>query len=308
MPRHTVTTRLARHRAARCGFTLVELLVVIGIILVLMTMLLPALTKVRRQMNITRCGSNLHDIGEALMIYAASNGGALPEFNAHPTATDPTPQSGKWLWDVEVGTRDALVSSGAQQKNLYCPVQEDQQNTNVLWDYDDSTPLSISNGSGLLPNPDGSISGFGVMGYFFLILRPDNAYPNVTPSLWSMPSSDPNFTITTWRYQKTIVPSNLGCNPARSNVAAETEIVTDVTADDGNGNFGSVPGGYTLPQQSAHWFGGLPIGGNILFMDGHVASRAFTAASVPGPNADINNPDIMHYRCTGPGSAVRFYF
>jgi prepilin-type processing-associated H-X9-DG protein len=286
----------------------VELLVVIAIVAILISILLPALSKVRRQANITRCASNLHDIGQALMIYAASNGGALPQFDAHPTATNPSPLTGKWLWDAEAGLRDALVSSGAQQRNLYCPVQEDQQNISVLWDYADSTPLSISNGSGFSPNPDGSVSGFGVMGYFLLTLRADNLYPNVTPSLWSTPTTDPNFTIKTWRYQKTIVPNNSGCNPERSNVAAETEIVTDVTADDGNGNFGAVPGGYTLPQQSAHWFGGLPVGGNILFMDGHVTNRAFTAGSLQGPNADVNNPEIMHYRCTGPGRTVRFYF
>ena len=162
IPRLIFSTARMKANATRTAFTLVELLVVIGIILVLITMLLPALNKVRRQANITRCASNLHDIGQALMIYAASNNGALPQFDAHPTATNPNPPGGKWLWDAEVGLRDALVSSGAQQRNLYCPVQEDQQNISVLWDYDDSTPASIASGSGLSPNPDGSISGFGV--------------------------------------------------------------------------------------------------------------------------------------------------
>jgi prepilin-type N-terminal cleavage/methylation domain-containing protein/prepilin-type processing-associated H-X9-DG protein len=301
-------------RDVRAGFTLVELLVVIGIILVLVGMLLPALSKVRRQTNITACAANLHDIGAALIIYAADNRGSLPQFNPHPTATNPGAPGGAWLWDVEVGMRDALVDAGAHRGNLYCPVQADQQDSNLLWDYHDSNPNSEI--TGLSANSDGSVSGFAVMGYFFLTLRaePDatSGYPDVTPSLWFTPASDPKFTsaiangLGTWRYQKTIVANNTGCVPYRTSVAAETEIVTDATADDGTGNFGNIKGGYIFPHQSAHWFGGLPIGGNILFLDGHVANRGFKASSIPGPNADVNNADIMHWRCSSGN--IRFYF
>src|SRR5262245_16711075 len=62
----------------RGGFTLVELLVVIGIIAVLVGVLLPALSKARQQANNVKCQANLRSLGQALALYVVQNKGFFP--------------------------------------------------------------------------------------------------------------------------------------------------------------------------------------------------------------------------------------
>ena len=65
------------HHAKR-GFTLVELLVVTGIIAVLIGVLLPALSRAREAATAVKCGANLHQIGQGIAIYIANNKGTFP--------------------------------------------------------------------------------------------------------------------------------------------------------------------------------------------------------------------------------------
>jgi prepilin-type processing-associated H-X9-DG protein/prepilin-type N-terminal cleavage/methylation domain-containing protein len=76
------------------GFTLVELLVVIGIIAVLIGILLPALNKARKQARLIQCMSNLHQWGIGIQNYANQQNGLLPTDGQG----DGNSQSDPWNW------------------------------------------------------------------------------------------------------------------------------------------------------------------------------------------------------------------
>src|SRR5262245_24051999 len=93
MNRQTPSTTIARKPA----FTLVELLVVIGIIAILVAILLPALARARQQAQTVGCASNLRQLFAATEIYATMN----RNFMLPSTAGTGSAQSYNW-WGVGV--------------------------------------------------------------------------------------------------------------------------------------------------------------------------------------------------------------
>ena len=82
-------------RSRRRAFTLVELLVVIGIITLLVALLMPALGKVRKHAWEVNCAANLRTIRSAVQVYVAQHGGYPSSTNFEAQMTQFTDASGQ---------------------------------------------------------------------------------------------------------------------------------------------------------------------------------------------------------------------
>jgi prepilin-type N-terminal cleavage/methylation domain-containing protein/prepilin-type processing-associated H-X9-DG protein len=98
----------------RAGFTLVELLVVIGIIALLMAMLLPTLAGARRQSRSIQCASNIRQLCLALTGYAAENRQRFPV-----NAQSPAPGT---FWHYPTSAGGYASMNGPTQNSVFtCP-------------------------------------------------------------------------------------------------------------------------------------------------------------------------------------------
>src|SRR5687768_11252260 len=106
-----------RPRRFTHGFTLVELLVVIGIIALLIGILMPSLRRAREAAKRVQCGSNLRQIGMAIVSYAGANKGRYP-----PPQPKDQHSAYPYAWD-RYTVIEPLKDHGLTMKIMTCPSQ-----------------------------------------------------------------------------------------------------------------------------------------------------------------------------------------
>jgi prepilin-type processing-associated H-X9-DG protein/prepilin-type N-terminal cleavage/methylation domain-containing protein len=250
---------MRRHTSVRRAFTLVELLVVIGIIAILIGILLPLLVRAKQQAQQTACAANLHQIGQALTIYSG-------QYRYLPVAFIQL-DDGEYspCWPVRL--RKIL---NGNRKGFYCPAQS----SNCQWTADAPGTVQLAEpvhtdfgyevGERLFVGSDGS--GHGT--WFSYGINIVGAFgPPGTPQVRGTGAA---------YYPKPLIaPYKLS---ATSNVlratsvrrASEFILIADATAN-GSRDTEAAPFDTSLGAPNDNIIGNVHRNGaNVLFLDGHV--------------------------------------
>ena len=141
------------------GFTLVELLVVIGIIALLISILLPSLQQARRQANTVKCLSALREIGNAFHMYANEYKGYYPAARDHASSSTDSSQWHRWTNLIA----KYIHGQGKDFPN-YLAVNEIRRNS-VLWGCPEWARALEYNPAAAAASAENVYTGYGMQYY-----------------------------------------------------------------------------------------------------------------------------------------------
>ncbi len=264
------------------GFTLVELLVVVGVIGVLAGILLPVLARTRESARRASCANNLRQVGLAMKMYAAeSRGNSYPSVKRWTTVTVPCDtyngglQGADFFFDVPSMYPEYLSDLGV----LVCPSDPDRLKVEQgIWNldgrpdqpYDACRVGSISYAYvawAFRGERDYVLTGFNVSSAFSSALL-DKL---IAAGNGDLDAYDQDLTFRHENYGETTV--------YRLREGIERFLITDINDPSSGATAQSLIAYYfDVVSSKAERFNHVPGGGNLLFMDGHTEFRTY-----PGP-------------------------
>jgi prepilin-type processing-associated H-X9-DG protein len=303
-----MTVRRAISRSFASAFTLVELLVVIGIIAVLIGVLLPALNAARQQAVSVQCLANLRSCGQILYMYANQNKGMFPMMKLDEPQQFPrnksnvnTTLAGVTFKYPDVKAALAMIVNKGQDpyapnfsagglKVFYCPA-------NAFWSDNDQNNRSH--------NPDDFMKDAatdpvtGCINYWYFG-NPNPFYPQYhytgpfgtggnPPIAGSAPATAATGTMD-WRIWDT---NRSGDNRDEYVIHLGEKgmdrkgLMADQSRQAGAGNLGSVVGFQFVHGPRMDYMRGWV---NVLWADGHADSRKPTRTSFSADKTQFTNP------------------
>jgi prepilin-type N-terminal cleavage/methylation domain-containing protein len=189
----------------RAGFTLIELLVVIAIIAILISMLVPAVQRVREASNRSQCQNNLKQLALAFQMYHDSYRAFPPSYLDDQWATWAViifpyidQEAGYKQWDLKKRFHEQSLAARTVAPPLYaCPTRRGQPNASTSGD-DRTTPP-------IYPHIPGTLSDYAVCAgnnnieFKGAINRADYSSVVYNPGF-----STPNTDLTGWRHRTTL--------------------------------------------------------------------------------------------------------
>lgn len=227
-----------RRNERRSAFTLVELLVVVGIIAILISLLLPAVQRAVYQSRVVNCASNIRQYAAAMTVYAAKNDGMLP-------AIDNSSVGARNAHDLPLAWLPMLKKCGMPDTALFCPLVKETV-------YDDGTYKN---------------SGFLISSYSVWV--PRNVSGN-TSTYTPLPPDPPNTVAgEIVRGPRTLMDKLASANPILSDDVLLFLTATSAAAAP-NYNFGDAPPTDIYQKYCGHTYGGRIRSSNSGYVDGHV--------------------------------------